>query len=136
MKKRGILDWFKWESKATREARQAKYSQRMFPLGPKQKEWEINTLKELFPKKRDVTELHYDLLTLRETIINATLPADDDDYQSIQEGMDDWNKNNFSRMRKDGSAKTLKAMAYLESAAKSLEELPSIEAIRADENLY
>ena len=136
MKKRGILDWFRWESKAAQQARMDRYSQMMFPLGPEQKEWEIKTLKELYPKIKDIKELHFDLLTLRETIFYATLPADDEDYQSITEGLAAWEKNNFSRMRKDASAKTLKAMAYLEAAATSLEELPSIEQIKADESLY
>ena len=136
MRKKGILDWFKWESKAAAAARQARYYARMYPFGQEQKDWEIKTIKELFPKKKDITELHFDLLTLREVISNAMLPEDDDEYESIKEGMSHWDNTNFSRLRKDGSAKTLKAMAYLETAAKSLDELPSVEDIRADENLY
>ena len=136
MKKRGILDWFKWESKATQEARAAEYSTRMFRFGEKQKEWEKETIRQLFPKKKDITEIHYDLLTLRETINNATLPVDDEDYEPISKGMADWEKANFSNMRKDGSRKILKAMAYLEEAAKTFEDLPTVEQIKADEELY
>ena len=50
MGKAGFLGWFRWETKAQREKREKAYAQRMFPFGAEQREWEIATIKELFPE--------------------------------------------------------------------------------------
>ena len=50
MGKAGFLGWFKWETKAQREKREKAYAQKMFPFGAEQRDWEIATIKELFPE--------------------------------------------------------------------------------------
>lgn len=131
-RRNGILDWFKWESKASREKHAKKYYGMMFPFGEEQKEWEVATLKELFPKyAKRIQEVHFALLTLREAMANAELDEDDDDYESIEEGIANWEDSNVVReLAKKGMTSELQAMAILENKAETLEDLPTVEAIK------
>ena len=138
MRRGGILDWFRWESKAGREKREKAYTNRMFPFGPEQREWEINMIKTLFPKVRNNTqEVHYAILTLRELLLDTQLPEDDEAYETMETAMNYWEKSDITRsMKKKGYYPYVKAIAFLENDAKSFEELPTEEQIRNEAEKY
>lgn len=138
MHRTGILGWFKWETKAQREKREKAYTQRMFPFGEEQRNWEINMIKELFPEVKKYTqEVHYAVLTLREGLLDTQLPEDDEDYETEEQVLNYWDKTETTRsMMKKGYYPCIKAMAYLENAAASLEELPTADMIRAESEKY
>jgi len=138
MKKNGILDWFKFESKAKREKRERKYYSMMFPMGPEQRDWEVSTIEELFPdmKKRS-QEIHFAVLTLREALACADLDEDDEEYVELEEGIEDWMESNITReLAKKGMAPELRAMAELEYAAKEFSELPTASQIKVKAEEY
>jgi len=130
-KKKGILGWFKWESKAKREKRERAYYGRMFPFGKEQSEWEVAMLGELYPdKKKRIQELHFALLTLRENLLNTELNEEDDDYMTEQEAFSDWVSCDITKqLVKQGIAPIIYATAVLENKAESLEEMPKKEQI-------
>ena len=138
MGKAGFLGWFKWETKAQREKREKAYAQRMFPFGIEEREWEIATIKELFPElKKNIQEVHFDVLTLREALLNTTLDEDDDDYQTVEEAMHEWESSDITKsMMKKGYMPYIKAMAILENNAASLEELPTADQIKEEAEKY
>ena len=138
MGKAGFLGWFRWETKAQREKREKAYAQRMFPFGIEEREWEIATIKELFPElKKNIQEVHFDVLTLREALLNTTLDEDDDDYQTVEEAMHEWENSDITKsMMKKGYMPYIKAMAILENNAASLEELPTVDQIKEEAEKY
>ena len=138
MGKAGFLGWFRWETKKQREKREKAYAQRMFPFGNEEREWEIATIKELFPElKKNVQEVHFDVLTLREALLNTTLDEDDDDYQTVEEALHEWENSDITKsMMKKGYMPFIKAMAILENNAASLEELPLVEKIKEEAEKY
>lgn len=138
MGRNGILDWFKFESKEKREKRERKYYSRMYPLGEPQHDWEIATLKELFPDAgKRLQEIHFDLLVLREAIINSQLDEDDEEYESLESAMNYWAKTETTRaMIKSGKAHIIKAMGILENEATSMDGLPSVELILKESEKY
>ena len=138
MGKAGFLGWFKWETKAQREKREKAYSQRMFPFGAGQREWEIATIKGLFPElKKNIQEVHFDVLTLREALLNTTLEEDNEDYQTVEEAMHEWESSDITKsMMKKGYMPYIKAMAILENNAASFEALPVIEKIKEEAEKY
>lgn len=138
MGKAGFLGWFKWETKAQREKREKAYAQRMFPFGIEEREWEIATIKELFPElKKNIQEVHFDVLTLREALLNTTLDEDDDDYQTVEEAMHEWESSDITKsMMKKGYMPYIKAMAILENNAASFEELPTADQIKEEAEKY
>ena len=138
MGKAGFLGWFKWETKAQREKREKAYAQRMFPFGIEEREWEIATIKELFPElKKNIQEVHFDVLTLREALLNTTLDEDDDDYQTVEEAMHEWESSDITKsMMKKGYMPYIKAMAILENNAASFEELPTVDQIKEEAEKY
>jgi len=131
-RKQGILGWFKFESRKQREKRERAYYGRMFPFGKEQKDWEVETLKELFPEyKKRVEEVHFALLTLRENLLNTQLDEDDDDYMDPEEAFGDWVRCDITRqLVKKGIAPKIYAMAVLENEAGSLEEMPTVDQIK------
>lgn len=138
MGKAGFLGWFRWETKAQREKREKAYAQRMFPFGIEEREWEIATIKELFPEmKKYIQEVHFDVLTLREALLNTTLDEDDDDYQTVEEAMHEWESSDITKsMMKKGYMPYIKAMAILENNAASFEELPTADQIKEEAEKY
>ena len=138
MGKAGFLGWFRWETKAQREKREKAYAQRMFPFGIEEREWEIATIKELFPElKKNIQEAHFDVLTLREALLNTTLDEDDDDYQTVEEAMHEWESSDITKsMMKKGYMPYIKAMAILENNAASFEELPTVDQIKEEAEKY
>ena len=138
MGKAGFLGWFRWETKAQREKREKAYAQRMFPFGIEEREWEIATIKELFPElKKNIQEVHFDVLTLREALLNTTLDEDDDDYQTVEEAMHEWESSDITKsMMKKGYMPYIKAMAILENNAASFEELPTADQIKEEAEKY
>ena len=138
MGKAGFLGWFIWETKAQREKREKAYAQRMFPFGAEQRDWEIATIKELFPElKKNIQEVHFDVLTLREALLNTTLDEDDDDYQTVEEAMHEWESSDITKsMMKKGYMPYIKAMAILENNAASFEELPTVDQIKEEAEKY
>lgn len=137
MGKAGFLGWFRWETKAQRQKREKAYAQRMFPLGPQEREWEIDTIKELFPDQKNIQEIHFDVLTLREALLNTTLDEDDEDYQTFDEAMHEWERSDITRsMMKKGHMPYIKAMAILENNAATWEDLPTAMQIKAEAEKY
>lgn len=138
MGKAGFLGWFRWETKAQREKREKAYAQRMFPFGIEEREWEIATIKELFPElKKYIQEVHFDVLTLREALLNTTLDEDDEDYQTLEEALHEWERSDITKsMMRKGYMPYIKALAILENNAASLEELPSIDQIKEEAEKY
>lgn len=138
MRKSGILGWFKWETKKQREKREKAYTQMMFPLGPEQRDWEIATIKELFPEiKKNTQEVHYALLTLREALYCTEFNEDDEDYMTMEEAMKEWDSSDITRsMGRKGYYPYIKAMGFLENAAKSYDELPTVSMIQQEAEKY
>lgn len=138
MGRNGILDWFKFESKEKREKREKKYYSRMYPLGEDQHDWEIATLKELFPDAgKKIQEIHFDLLVLREVLLNSQLDEDDEDYESIESAMAYWERSETTRaMIKSGRAPIIKAMGVLENEATTMDGLPSVDLIKEEAEKY
>jgi len=128
---KSIMDWFKFESKATREKRERAYYGKMFPFGKEQNDWEVAILTELFPdKKKRVQELHFALLTFREDLAYTELDPEDDDYWTPEEAFNDWVHCDITRqLVKQGIAPTIYATAVLENKAESMEEMPTKEQI-------
>ncbi|MBQ0146580.1 MAG: hypothetical protein KBS51_05645 [Lachnospiraceae bacterium] len=139
MGKAGFLGWFKWETKAQRQKREKAYTQKMFPLGAEeQRNWEIATIKELFPElKKNIQEVHFDILTLREALLNSQLDEEDEDYESMESAMQSWEKSDITRsMMRKGYLPYIKAMAFLENNASSVEELPTVEQIKQESEKF
>ncbi|MDO4939658.1 MAG: hypothetical protein Q4E54_06830 [Lachnospiraceae bacterium] len=138
MHKSGILGWFKWETKKQREKREKAYTQMMFPLGPEEREWEISMIKELFPElKKNTQEVHFALLTLRENLYCTQLDEEDEDYMSMEEALKEWDSSDITRsMGRKGYYPYLKAMAFLENAATSFDELPTAAIIKLEAEKY
>lgn len=138
MGKAGFLGWFRWETKAQREKREKAYAQKMFPFGKEEREWEIATIKELFPElKKYIQEVHFDVLTLREGLLNTMLEEDDEDYQTVEEAMHEWENADITKsLMKKGYMPYIKAMAILENNAASLEELPTVDQIKEEAEKY
>ena len=138
MGKAGFLGWFRWETKAQREKREKAYAQRMFPFGIEEREWEIATIKELFPElKKNIQEVHFDVLTLREALLNTTLDEDDEDYQTPEEALHEWERSDITKsMMRKGYMPYIKALAILENNAASLEELPTVDQIKEEAEKY
>ncbi|GEM_PF-1118068 len=132
-RRNGILNWFKFESRAKREKRERAYYGRMFPFGKEQNDWEVKILTELYPdKKRRVQELHFALLTLRENLLNTELDEENDDYMTPQEAFDDWVHCDITRqLVRQGIAPVIYAVADLENKADTLEAMPVKEQILA-----
>ena len=110
----------------------------MFPFGAEQRDWEIATIKELFPElKKNIQEVHFDVLTLREALLNTTLDEDDEDYQTLEEALHEWERSDITKsMMKKGYMPYIKAMAILENNAASFEELPTIDQIKEEAEKY
>ena len=133
MAKGSFLDWFKWESKSKREKRERVYYGRMFPLGKEQQEWERETLRQLFPEySKKIEEVHFALLTLREAINNSKLDEEDEEYETLEEGIQEWMKSGIIMgFAKKGYVPTIRAMAALEDQADDISKLPTVEEIKA-----
>ena len=123
--------WFRFESKAQREKRQAAYERRLFPLGKEQREWEEAMLKQLYPQKKDVFDLHYSLLTLREGLVNSRLDPDHDDYVDEETALRRWQVSRTTKFLKGAELYVVQAMAFLEHRAADMESLPDREEILA-----
>ena len=123
--------FFGFESKEKREKRQRRFYSRMYPLGKEQQSWEIDMLKQIFPKSRDVDLMQFEVINVREVLLDSRLDPDDDEYTSEEVGMRVWAKSQSARFFKDDAKKIIKAMAILEDKAKTMEELPSAEEIKA-----
>ena len=125
-------DWFIYKSKAQREKEEKEYRAKMFPLGMEQRDWELKTIAELIPKKkRDWPDYHFCLLILRQDLYNTELEKTDSDYMSIERVIGKWKNNKLVRMMDKGdSLNLIMAMAALENAAHSMDELPTVDMIR------
>ena len=133
----GIMSWFRFETKAQRKKREKAYIKKMFPLGDDQKQWEIDMLSELFPNEKDLHAHHFQLLTLRELIIDASKKEDpeDDDYDEdnpidLASEIQKWKKSAISRYISNDDLELIKKMGILEQSATSMENLPTAETIR------
>lgn len=137
MGKAGFLGWFRWETKAQRQKREKAYAQRLFPLGPQERDWEVKTIKELFPELKNVQEVHFDVLTLREALLNTTLDEEDEDYETLEEAIHGWENSDITKsLMKKGYMPYIKAMAILENNASTWEELPTAEQIKEEAEKY
>lgn len=133
-KSKGILSWFTFESKAEKQKRFEAYQRKMFPHGLKQRDWEKDMLKQLFPKSKDIDQLHYLVLILRENLYDTLLDTDDEDYLTREEAINIWEKSQTAKYTKPDQLKILKSMAILENAATDFDSLPSKEDILAHSN--
>ncbi len=134
----GIASWFSFESSKDKKKREKAYARKMFPLGEEQQKWERDILAKLFPKKKDIKPLQYELLVLREKILNSDNPDpdDEDEYISRIEIIDNWKKSKTVTLIDDEDKKSILALTLLEVDSRSFEELPSIDdIIKYTENL-
>ena len=131
MKISRIFDRFRFESKANRIRQEKKYFRLMFPMGDAQRNWEISTIKSLFPDMETrFQEIHFTLLTLREAMVYANLDIDDDDYTEWAEGYQDWlDSSTTNQFDKETTLPLIYAMAELENKASDLSQLPTKEEI-------
>lgn len=132
----GWQQWFVWESKAKREARRKAYFNKIYPMGKDQQEWEKKTFKEIFPKHKHPEDLIFELIVLREVLVNAQLDPADSDYKSESEGLAKWKNSRLTKFLTEEERSTIMSMAYLETAAGSMEELPSVETILQNAEQY
>ena len=137
MPKKSILSLFMFESKKEKEAKAKAYQNRMFPLGLNtERDWEIKTLKKAFPGMKDISQLQYSLLVLRENLYDTQLPEDDDNHLTYTQAMKMWDKQATTKFLKDDQTPFVRSMAILENAATCVEDLPTIEDIRKHMALY
>jgi len=128
----GISNWFTFESAKERRKREERYYHKMFPMGEDQKKWERDMMAKLFPKKRDIRPYLYELLVLREALIAADQPGEDDDETVTRaEVIELWEKKKMLVKIDEESKNRIKTMAVLEHDSKSMEDMPLLETILA-----
>ncbi len=132
----GCKQLFTWESKAKREARRKAYYAKVYPMGAPQQEWEKSTLKEIFPKNKHPEDLIFELIVLREALMNAQLDTADEDYMPESEGVARWKKSRMTNFLKDEERAVVMSMAYLEIQATCMEELPEAQQIVENAEQY
>ena len=128
----GIESWFKFESAEQRKKKQEAFEALVYPFGVEaQKAWELALLRELFPKKRSLRDEHFQLLVLRQSMIESMEDHPEDRTAYRNGAIRAWydRKNPYSLSPE--TKKTLIAIAVCENEAKSLEDMPSAETIRS-----
>lgn len=127
---KGILgNFFDFASKEEKEKRRKRYFNKMYPFGEAQHQWEIDILKELYPKSRMRKDMHYGIITLRQAFVSSRLDKDSEHYVALKVGHGMWKKDRMMKDLKPEEKKVIEAIAYLEDKAESFEELPEIDAI-------
>lgn len=108
------INWFDSTTEKQREKKQARYENKMFPLGPKQKEKEISLLKELIPDMPPQESLYY-LLEFKE-IVRSDEP--EEDYA-------DWKKTNLAKKISKDNQDLIYKLALASLEWKSLDDIPN-----------
>ena len=100
----------------------------MYPFGEEQGTWEEEAL-NAFLDKKDVSTYRYILLLRREVDIRSKLDEDDDNYDTYESSLAEY-ENAVKLMRiKDSDKKIIEFISGVESGASSIDELPSIEQL-------
>lgn len=113
------IGWFDMLSKQQEEKRQERYENKMFPLGPKQKDKEMELLKELLPNMPVDQSLYY-LLQFKEIV--ASEDREDD--------FNDWSKTNLAKKLSDDNRKLIWEVALDSANWKSLDDILSAKTIK------
>lgn len=128
----GIESWFKFESPEQRKKKQEAFEAAVYPLGnEKQKEWELSILRELFPKKRNIRDEHFQLLVLRSSMLESMAEHPEDETAYRNGAIRAWFDRKTPHGLSTDTKKTLIALAVCENDAKSWDDLPSAAAIRS-----
>ena len=128
----GIESWFRFESPEQRKRKQEQFEAAVYPFGPKaQKEWELSLLKELFPNKRSIRDEHFQLLVLRQSMLESVADHPEDETAYRNGAIRAWYERKTPHGLSSDTKKTLIAVAICENEAQSMEELPSAETIRS-----
>jgi hypothetical protein len=127
----GIESWFKFESPEEKKRKQEEFEAKVYPLGPVfQKEWELSVLHDLFPRQRSVRDEHFQLLVLRESMIDSVSAHPDDAIAYRNGAIRAWFDRKSPNPLNVQKKKTLIAIAVCENEAQTPEDLPSAENIR------
>jgi hypothetical protein len=128
----GIESWFKFESPEEKKRKQEEFEAKVYPLGPVfQKEWELSLLKELFPNKRSIRDEHFQLLVLRQSMLESVADHPEDETAYRNGAIRAWYERKTPHGLSSDTKKTLIAVAICENEAQSMEELPSAKTIRS-----
>lgn len=126
-----IPRWLTFETRQMREKREAMYRRRLYPYGQEQQDWEIAMLKKLWPDKKDIRTLQYELLILREALYESKYPdIDEIEVPSREMAIAAWEKaRRIDRAITKADERIIKALAILETDSQSFDELPDAAAV-------
>lgn len=126
----GEFSWFKITTRREREKQEKKYQKRMFPLGDGQREKELALLAALFPGKKDPGELLYQLICVKECML-------EEDEEDRQAALARWRAGTLVQEYTSREKAVFLALERLEHACASLEEFPNQEQLLAEaERIY
>lgn len=127
----GFLSWFNFESEKDRKKKAKKYFKKLYPFGEEEQVWEKKIIEELFhyAKKSSRNMYHYELLVLREALIDADHPDEDDEAVNREEVIKKCRDKALSNGVKQEEFDRIFSLAELMLKANSLEEMPSKEDV-------
>lgn len=89
----GIADWFSFETAKQKKKKMDRYYKKLYPFGEEQKSWEQKRLYDVFPNNKKTKSYHFELLVLRESIVNLSDPDiydEDEERPSVEEVIKNW----------------------------------------------
>lgn len=89
----GIADWFSFETAKQKKKKMDRYYKKLYPFGEEQKSWEQKRLDDVFPNNKKTKSYHFELLVLRESIVNLSDPDiydEDEERPSVEEVIKNW----------------------------------------------
>jgi len=112
------LGWFDLRNNHQRKKDEDRFLKQVFPLGEEQKDCELAILKQLVPTLKPADAL-YQLIQIK-----GIMQSDDAEWEQ-----DDWEKTQLAKRLKPDERKKLFALAKESFCWKSIEEIPTPEAM-------
>lgn len=127
----GFLSWFSFETAKERKKREKAYFKKLYPFGEAQQSWEKAFIEELFRGERRGRSpmYHYELLVLREALIDAEHPEEDEEPEDREALLLRCRRKALAGGLKNEEFDRILALAKLMLDAKSLEEMPTKEEV-------
>lgn len=127
----GFLSWFSFETAKERKKREKAYFKKLYPLGEEQQNREKRLIGELFGevKKGGNPMYHYELLVLREALIDAQNPEEDEEPADRDEVISGCRRKALAGGLKPEEFERILALAELMLLAKAMEEMPTKEEV-------